>query len=238
MHSLEQELLSQKDEEKAKIYARFFKTGKGQYGEGDIFIGITVPQQRAIAKKYKKLSLKELEYFLKNPIHEFRFTSLVILTEKCTKATEKEKKEIFDFYIKQRKYINNWDLIDCTTPNIIGAYLFDKDKSLLYQLAQSSSLWDRRMAILATFYFLKKEHYKETLEIAELLLKDKQDLIHKATGWMLRELGKKNQRVEEIFLKKHAKVMPRTMLRYAIERFPKEKRTFYLKIKNNFGMDI
>lgn len=227
MHSLEKELLSEKNEAKAKVYAGFFKTGKGQYGEGDIFLGITVPKQRAIAKKYLSLNFKDLEYFLKSPIHEYRFTALVILTEQFTKA--KEKKEIFDFYIKQRKQINNWDLIDCTTPNIVGAYLFDKDKSLLYKFAQSPSMWERRIAILATFYFIKQRHYKETLDIAEILLQDKQDLIHKAVGWMLREVGKKDQTTEEQFLQKHYKVMPRTMLRYAIERFPEEKRRMYLR---------
>src|SRR3989344_7381015 len=217
INNLKSEIQKLANKEKAKIYAGFFKTGKGQYGEGDIFLGVTVPHQRVIAKKYMQLTFDDLEYFLKSSIHEFRFTSLVILTQKFTKGTEKEKKEIFNFYLKQRKYINNWDLIDCTTPNIIGAYLFDKDKSLLYQFAKSPSLWERRMAILATFYFIKKKSYKETIEIAEILLRDKQDLIHKATGWMLRELGKKDQKEEEEFLKKHAQTMPRTMLRYAIE---------------------
>lgn len=227
MHPLGQELLSRRNEQRAKVSASFFKTGKGQYGEGDIFIGITVPQLRSIAKKYTSLSFKELEYFLQNPIHEFRFIALVILTEQFNKT--KNKKEIFDFYIQQRKYINNWDLIDCTTPNIIGAYLFDKDKSLLYQFAQSSIMWERRIAILATMYFIRKNHYKDTLDIAEILLKDKEDLIHKATGWLLREVGKKDQSIEEEFLKKHYKLMPRTMLRYAIERFPQEKRIFYMQ---------
>ncbi len=229
MHLLEKDLLSLKNEEKAKIYSGFFKTGKGQYGEGDRFLGITVPQQRTIAKKYLSLKFKDLEYFLKNPVHEYRFTSLVILTEQFKKANEKEKKKIFNFYIKQRKYINNWDLIDCTTPNIVGAYLFDKDKTLLYQFAKSSSMWERRIAILATLYFIKKNHYRETLEIAEILLNDKQDLIHKAAGWMLRELGKRNQILEEEFLQENYKTMPRTMLRYAIERFPKEKKAFYMQ---------
>lgn len=229
MNPLEKELQMYANEERAKVSASFFKTGKGQYGEGDIFIGITVPQLRSIAKKYKTLSFKEIEFFLQNPIHEYRFIALIILTEQFRKANEEEKKEIFDYYVKQRKYINNWDLIDCTTPNIVGAYLFDKDKSLLYQFAQSPSLWERRIAILATFYALRKNHYKETLEIAEILLNDKEDLIHKATGWMLRELGKKNQKVEEEFLKKHAQCMPRTMLRYAIERFPEEKRKFFMQ---------
>ncbi|MDP3728373.1 MAG: DNA alkylation repair protein [bacterium] len=229
MHPLEKDLLSLKNEEKAKIYADFFKTGKGQYGEGDIFLGITVPQQRIIAKKYLSLNFKDLEYFLKNPTHEYRFTSLVILTEQFKKANEKEKKKIFDFYIKQRKYINNWDLIDCTTPNIVGAYLFDKDKTILYKFAKSSSMWEHRIAILATLYFIKKNKFKETLEIAEILLNDKHDLIHKATGWMLRELGKKDQIIEEEFLQKNYKIMPRTMLRYAIERFPEEKRSLYMQ---------
>lgn len=231
MHPLEQELQTKKDDQRAKISASFFKTGKGQYGEGDIFIGITVPALRTIAKQYNALSLKELEYFLQNPIHEYRFIALIILTNRFAKATEKEKKEIFDFYIQQRKYINNWDLIDTTTPHIVGAYLFDKEKTILYEFAQSPFLWERRIAILATFYFLKRKHYKETVAIAEILLKDKEDLIHKATGWMLRELGKMDQKTEEMFLKKHSQKMPRTMLRYALERFPEEKRKLYMGAK-------
>jgi len=228
---IREELKNKASKEKAKISQSFFKTGKGQYGEGDVFIGVTVPEQRIIAKRYVSASLKDIEYFLQSPIHEFRFTALVILTEQFQKAKEKDRKEIFNFYIEQKEYINNWDLIDCTTPNIVGAYLFDKDKTLLYDFAQSSSMWERRMSIVATFYFIRKNQYKETLDIAELLLKDKEDLIHKAVGWMLREVGKRDQEVLEMFLKKHYTTMPRTMLRYAIEKFPEEKRKSYLNPK-------
>lgn len=211
---------------------RFFKTGKGEYGEGDIFLGLTVPQQRKIAKKHSGIALKDLQKLLSSKIHEYRLVALVILTIKYQKTDGVGKKEIFDFYLKNTKNINNWDLVDLTAHKIVGNYLLDKTPlarlKMLFKLTQSNSLWERRIAVISTFAFIREYQFDEALKIAEILLKDDHDLIHKATGWMLREVGKKNQSVEEKFLKKHYKIMPRTMLRYAIEKFDKKKRDFYL----------
>ncbi len=229
LNQLEKDLLNLKNPEKAELLQRFFKTGKGQYGEGDIFLGITVPKQREIAKKYPDLSLKELQKLLSSKIHEHRLISLIILTNKYKKADKKEKKEIFDFYLKNTSNINNWDLIDLSAPNIVGDYLFDKDRTILYKLAKSNNLWEKRISILSTAYFIRNNQFKDTLKIAEILLNDNHDLIHKAVGWMLREVGKKNQEIEEKFLRKHYKRMPRTMLRYSIEKFDENKRKHYLK---------
>ncbi len=215
--------------EKAKILAGFFKTGKGEYGEGDEFLGITVPESRKIAKKYTALPLSEIFLLLQNKIHECRLVALLILIEKFKSSGSLQQKEIVDFYLRNTKYINNWDLVDLSADKIIGAYLFDKDKTLIHQLTKSNNLWERRIAIISTFYFIKKNKFNETIQITELLLNDKHDLIHKAVGWMLREVGKRNKTVEEEFLKKHYKTMPRTMLRYAIEKFPEEERKEYLK---------
>ncbi len=213
----------------AEILQRFFKTGKGQYGEGDIFLGIKVPEQRKVAKKYPDLSLKEIQELLSSKIHEHRLTSLFVLIGKYKKSDDNEKKEIFNFYLKNTKNINNWDLVDLSASNIVGDYLLDKKRDILYKLAKSKSLWERRIAILATFEFIKNNEYKDTLKISKELLNDKHDLIHKGVGWMLREVGKRNQAIEEEFLKKHHKTMPRTMLRYSIERFSERKRKFYLR---------
>ncbi|MBI4980108.1 DNA alkylation repair protein [Candidatus Woesearchaeota archaeon] len=229
--SLQQDLAKLADAEKAELYAKFFKTGKGEYGEGDKFLGIVVPEQREAAKKYSKLSLSELQQLLSSNIHEYRLTALFILINKYQKATETEKKELFDFYLKNTKNINNWDLVDSSAPYIVGDYLLDKGdtkKSILYQLAKSVNLWERRIAILSTQAFIRKEQFDDTLKIAEILLNDNHDLIHKAVGWMLREIGNRNQEVEEEFLKKHYTTMPRTMLRYAIEKFEENKRKPYL----------
>lgn len=228
---LEKELQKLKNPQKAKVMARFFETGKGQYGEGDIFLGLTVPQQRQVAKNYPHLTLKELQQLLSSKIHEYRLTALFILMTKYKKANGVGKKEIFDFYLKNTKNINNWDLIDLSAPSIVGDFLLDKDRSILYKLAKSESLWEKRIAILSTYAFIKNNQFAETLKISEILLKDNHDLIHKAVGWMLREIGKRNQEVEEQFLKEHSHQMPRTMLRYAIERFSEEKRRFYLRNK-------
>jgi len=214
--------------EKVKIYSRFFKTGKGQYGEGDVFLGLTVPEQRTIAKKYSDLQLMDLEKLLASKIHEHRLTALLVLVEKYKRSDNKNKKEIIDFYLKNTKHINNWDLVDMSAHNILGDYLLEKDKIILYKLAKSQNLWERRIAIISTFEFIRNNKFEDTLKLSEILLKDKHDLIQKAVGWMLRELGKKDQRAEEEFLKKHYKRMPRTMLRYAIERFSENKRKFYL----------
>ncbi|MDO8658403.1 MAG: DNA alkylation repair protein [Candidatus Levybacteria bacterium] len=226
--NIEKDLLTLKNPKKAKILQRFFKTGKGEYGEGDIFLGITVPQQRIIAEKYIDTTLIELQNLLSSKIHEYRLISLLILINKYKKSGETGKKEIFDFYLKNTKYINNWDLVDLSAPNIVGEYLLNKNKSVLYKLAKSKNLWDRRIAIISTYPFIKNNNFDNTLKISEILLDDKHDLIQKAVGWMLREIGKRNQKKEEEFLQKYYKTMPRTMLRYAIERFDENKRKFYL----------
>lgn len=213
---------------KAKILSSFFKTAKGQYGEGDIFLGITVPNQREIAKKFRDLPFPEVQKLLKSKIHEYRLTALLILVEQFRKADEKTKKKIVDFYLKSTKYINNWDLVDLSANHILGTYLLDKDTPLLKKLAKSKKLWERRIAIIATFALIQKNSFDETLKIAKILLTDKHDLIQKAVGWMLREIGKRDQKTEEQFLKQHRQQMPRTMLRYAIERFDQKKRKFYL----------
>lgn len=212
---------------KAKASSWFFKTGKGQYGEGDVFIGVTVPEQRAIAKKYINLDLSEVVKLLQNKIHECRLTALFILVGKY-KTNIKESKKIVDLYLKNTKYINNWDLVDSSAPYILGHYLLNKDKNILYKFAKSKNLWQRRISILSTAWFIKEGVFDDTLKISEILLKDKEDLIHKAVGWMLREVGKKSLKTELSFLDKHAPQMPRTMLRYAIEKFPQEKRKMYL----------
>ena len=213
---------------KAEILQRFFKTGPGQYGEGDIFLGITVPEQRRIANKFD-LSLKELQKLLSSKIHEHRLTSLFILINKYKKADEKLREKIYNFYLKNIKKINNWDLVDLSAPNILGDFLINKDKSILYKLAKSSNLWGRRISILSTFTFIKNNQFEDSIKIAEILLKDSHDLIHKAVGWMLREMGKRDEKVLISFLNKHYKNMPRTMLRYAIEKFDETKKQFYMK---------
>ncbi len=214
--------------ERADVSVRFFKTGKGEYGEGDIFIGVTVPQTRAIAKKYTNLELTSLELLLKNKIHEARLLALLILVEKFKKSNEQARKEIVDFYLLHRSHINNWDLVDTSADKILGAYLLDKDKKLLYGFAKSTLLWERRIAMVSTFYFIRQKRFDDSFAIAKLLLNDTHDLIHKAVGWMLREIGKRDQKALETFLIAHYREMPRTMLRYAIEKFDKGKREFYM----------
>lgn len=212
---------------KAKVYQRFFKTGRGEYGEGDVFIGLTVPQQRELAKKYVDLNFEDIKKLLSNKIHEYRLTGYLILVYKYEKV--ETKKDVVDFYLNNVRHANNWDLIDCVADKILGSYLIDKDKKVLYEFAKSEDLWKKRISIISTFTFIKNNQFDDTLKIAEILLNDKHDLIHKAVGWMLREVGKRDLVVEERFLKKHYKNMPRTMLRYAIERFDSNKREFYLK---------
>lgn len=226
---LTKELMGFKDPERAKASMWFFKTGSGQYGEGDVFLGMSVPQQRKVAKKYADLTLVDIQTLLLNKIHEFRLVALFILVDKYRKASEKEKKEIVDFYLKNAKRVNNWDLVDSSAGYILGDYFFEKDKSTLYTLARAKNLWERRIAIIATQGFIRKNKYDDTLKIAEMLLTDKHDLIHKAVGWMLREVGNRDLKRLYVFLDKHYKVMPRTMLRYAIEKFEKEKKEFYMK---------
>ena len=225
--NLENDFQKSANPEKAKLLQRFFKTGKGDYGEGDIFLGISVPEQRKIAKKYTELNLTQIQILLNSKIHEHRLVGLLILIEKFEKTND--KKEIFEFYMSNYDNINNWDLVDLSSHKIAGVYLIDKDKKILYDFAKSNHLWKKRISIVSTYAFIKNNIFKDTLKISEILLNNKHDLIQKAVGWMLREIGKKNQDVEEDFLNKHYKNMPRTMLRYAIERFSEEKRKYYMK---------
>lgn len=218
-----------KDPEKAQVLSGFFKTGKGQYGEGDIFLGIKVPEQRRIAKKFSGLDLEDIRRLLYSKIHEHRLVALLVLINRYRNADAGGRQEVFDFYLSMTERINNWDLVDVSAPNIIGDYLIDKDRDILYTLAKSSSIWERRIAVISTLAFIKKGMYEDTLRISELLLDDKHDLIHKATGWMLRETGKRDQVVEERFLRKYHSRMPRTMLRYAIERFDNNLRKHYME---------
>src|SRR3989344_3550278 len=211
LNSIKKDLQAESDPLKKKGLSRFFKTGKGEYGEGDIFLGVTVPKIRRVAKKYKDVSLDEIRTLLRSLIHEERLTALLILVENFRKADETEKTEIFNLYLKNTKYINNWDLVDLSASRIVGEFLKDKPVDILYTLAKSKSLWERRIAI-----------------ISKILLTDRHDLIHKAVGWMLREVGKRSFKTEEGFLKKHYKKMPRTMLRYSIEKFPEKLRLRYL----------
>jgi len=217
--------------DKAKVLQRFFKTGPGEYGEGDVFIGVRVPYLRRLAKGYQDITIKEVMQFLMSKIHEERFFALLILVSKYSKGDETVKKRIYEIYLQNTQFINSWDLVDGSAQHIVGAFLMDKGKKPLYILAKSKNLWERRIAILSTFHFIKHDNYAETLKISKILLSDEQDLIHKAVGWMLREIGKRHMTTEEIFLRKHYKKMPRTMLRYAIEKFPEPKRQEYLKGK-------
>jgi len=225
---LKKELKTKASLEKAKILQKFFKTGPGEYGEGDIFLGIMVPDMRRIAIKYKDLKLEDVKKLLCSKIHEERLTAILIMLNKFQDGKDKEK--IYNFYFKNIKHINNWDLVDLSADKIVGAYLSDKSKSVLYELARSKSIWEKRISIIATFNFIKNNNFKETLKIAKILLNDEHDLIHKAVGWMLREVGKKDLKTEEKFLKKYYKKMPRVMLRYAIEKFIEKKRKQYLLI--------
>ena len=215
--------------EKAQFLQRFFKTGKGEYAEGDAFLGITVPVQRQIAKKFKDLSFDELKELITSKYHEERLIALLILIERFKKADKNEKEKIVKFYLDYRKGINNWDLVDLSAPKILGEYLIDKDRKILFKFAKSKDLWEKRIAVLSTFAFIKKKDFDDALKIYEILLNYKHDLIHKAIGWMLRELGKVDLKTEEEFLKMYYRTMPRTMLRYAIEKFPEKKRRAYLE---------
>jgi len=214
---------------KAEVHQRFFKTGKGEYGEGDVFIGLTMPQMRKINKKYKKLDLKSVQHLLKSKIHEERLVALLIMVSQYEKGVKEEREETVQIYLKNTKYINNWDLVDLSAPKIIGAYLLHKkDRSLLNKLALSKLLWEKRISMVSTYTLIKAGQLDDTIKIAEMLLKDKHDLIHKATGWMLREVGKQDIYLLEEFLEKYMDKMPRTALRYSIERMSREKRDYYL----------
>lgn len=215
-------------EEKCKY---FHKTNKGGYAEKDLFLGITVPKIRLVAKKYyMKISLGEVSKILCSPYHEYRLAALIILTYKMKKANEEEQKQIVNLYLNHTKYINGWDLVDLSAHYILGAYLLDKtDRSILYQLANLNHLWEQRISIISTWIFIRNNEFQDTLKIAEILLHHEHDLIHKAVGWMLREVGKKNYEIEYNFLLQSYREMPRTMLRYAIEKFPEETRKKFLR---------
>ncbi len=229
LKKLKFDLRKYSDKKKAEILQRFFKTGPGEYAEGDIFLGITVPMLRILSKRYQSLAFNETLQLLKSQIHEERLLSLLILILKYRKVGLSDKRKIYKAYLNHSKYVNNWDLVDVSAKHIIGDFLKDKDRTPIYKLARSDSLWERRIAILSTFHFIENNDFQDTLKIAEILISDPHDLIHKAVGWMLREVGKRDRDSEERFLKKYYTAMPRTMLRYAVERFPESKRQAYLK---------
>ena len=253
---LQKDLQKLANPEKAKILARFFKTEKGEYGEGDKFLGIMTGPLGELARKYSNLPFLDLQKLLDGQHHEERFLGILILIKQFAKGDEEKRKKIFDFYLKNTKRINNWDLVDISAPHIVGESMIQAvgrsddqavresggqrfresggqnaraKREILYKLAKSENLWERRIAIMATFAFIRQNDFSDTLKISEILINDKHDLIHKAVGWMLREVGKRNQRIEEAFLDKFITQMPRTMLRYAIEKFPESKRQEYLR---------
>ncbi len=228
---VKQEIKEFSNKELAVFLQRFFKTGPGQYGEGDKFAGIKVPVSRKIAINNSDLSLSEIKELLHSEVHEERLIGLLILVNQYKKSDEAQREKIFKFYISSAKRINNWDLVDLSAPQILGAFLVDKDKDILFKFAHSKNLWEKRIAVLSTFSFIKINRFDTALQISEILLNDDHDLIHKAVGWMLREIGKRDLNTEEKFLKKYYNKMPRTMLRYAIEKFPETKRQKYLKGK-------
>lgn len=225
------ELLSMANPEKAVFLQRFFKTGPGQYAEGDVFLGLVVPLTRSIAKANKQTPLAELQRLIESPFHEARLCALLILVEQFKKASPEERKERYDFYLANTSRINNWDLVDLTCPHVVGAYLADKDRSPLYALARSGHLWKERIAIVSTIAFIRHGEYQDTLALADYFLTHPHDLIHKAVGWMLREVGKKDRETLTAFLESRAVRLPRTALRYAIEHYPENQRQYFLNKK-------
>jgi 3-methyladenine DNA glycosylase AlkD len=216
------------NKEKATLLARYFKTGQGEYGEGDVFIGLTVPQVRVIAKKYRDLPFRDIEKLLHNKIHEYRLTALLILCAKFENATEEERKKIVTLYLRNTRYINNWDLVDLSSHELVGTFLLHKPRTILYKLAKSKNIWERRIAVISTFAFLRHHDLSDSVALAEILLHDTHDLMQKAIGWMLREVGKRDKKILEDFLSTRYKTMPRTTLRYAIEKFDEKRRAQYL----------
>lgn len=229
--SLKRDLKRLGTTKKAKASAWFFKTGPGEYGEGDVFFGVTVPEQRLISKKYTNLPLSEIQKLLDDKVHECRLTALMILVSQYEKGDKKMKEKIVKFYLKNSKKVNNWDLVDSSAPHILGDYLRDKERSILYKYSESKNLWQRRISIVSTLFLIKFGKYEDTLKISKLLFGDKEDLIHKACGWALREVGKKSEKTLLNFLDKNATVMPRTTLRYSIERLEESKKKYYLNKK-------
>ncbi len=223
-----EQLQASHNEEKARILQRFFKTAPGQYGEGDVFLGITVPTLRKLAAQYQGIALESVLGLIRHQYHEARLLALLLLIQRFQKSDPKVKQMIFDAYLANTRFINNWDLVDLSAPHIVGAYLADKNRDILSKLAISKQLWERRIAVVATFHFIRKGNFQSTLDISDLLLHDREDLIRKAVGWMLREVGKRDQALLEVWLKSRYRQMPRTMLRYAIEKFTPPKRQDYL----------
>ncbi len=215
--------------DRAETHQWFFKTGRGEYGEGDMFLGIRVPHVRKLVRKFRGLSLTDAEKLLHSRWHEERLFALLILVDSFKRNDGELKEKIYDLYMDSTQWINNWDLVDLSAQHIPGGWLFDRDRKPLYEFAGSDDLWKKRIAIISTQHFIKKNDFTDTLAISEKLIFDNHDLIHKAVGWMLREVGKRNLEIEEKFLREYYREMPRTMLRYAIEKFPEEKRQKYLK---------
>lgn len=228
VNEIKKDLEKVANKEKAIFLQRFFKTGKGEYAEGDILIGVTVPQSRLIAKKYYSISLEDNIKLLQSEIHEERLIALFILCHKFKKGSEVEKKKIYDLYLKNTQFVNNWDLVDSSAHKIVGEYLLNRDRKILYKLVSSKLLWDRRIAVISTYTFIKNGQFIDTFLLSEKLLSDKEDLMHKACGWMMREAWKYDITLVEEFIQKNYSKMPRTMLRYAIEKFPEKKRKEYL----------
>ena len=231
LNDIQTQLRKLGNKERAKVLQRFFKTGPGEYAEGDVFLGIRVPELRKLAKEYEDINLKVVQQLLKSSLHEERLLALLILVRSYARGNESLRERIYKLYLKHTQFINNWDLVDVSAEHVVGHFLMDRSKAPLYKLAKSSVLWQRRISIMSTFHFIKRQEFAETLKIAKMLISDEEDLIHKAVGWMLREVGKRDLKAEEGFLKQHYKKMPRTMLRYSIERFPEPKRQRYLKGK-------
>ncbi len=232
MNKITDEIQAIATPERAKASEWYFKTGKGQYGEGDIFIGISNPDLRAICKIHKHLSFSELQELLDSPIHEYRLAALIILVEQMKKAKGEIRQEIYDFYLDNTHNINNWDLVDCSARDIVGAYLFDKNRSILYDMARTTHLWTQRIAIISTLYFIKNKQFYDTLKISEILLSHKHDLIHKAVGWMLREAWKQGgEKQVEDFLEQKIGQIPRTALRYSIEKMTDERKKYFMNLR-------
>ncbi len=231
LNNIQTQLQKLADPEQARTLQTFFKTGPGEYGEGDLFLGIRAVELRRLAKTHANIPMAAVSRLLNSQLHEKRMLALLILIRKFGKGSATEQKQIYRFYLKNVRHVNNWDLVDVSAGHIVGAYLIDRNKAPLYRLATAPNLWERRIAIIATFPFIKQGGYSETLKISKILLQDQEDLIQKAVGWMLREVGKQDLATLETFLKKHYREMPRTMLRYAIEKFPEPKRQRYLKGK-------
>lgn len=229
VREVRKELEKLADEGRAAVSKKFFKTGPGEYGEGDKFLGIRVPVLRKLSKRYQSLDLGQTLSLLRSEIHEERLLALFILVLKYSKGSGAGREDIYNLYLNNVRFVNNWDLVDASAEHIMGSHLKGGDKSLLFDMASTGGLWERRIAIMSTFHLIKQNEFDDALRIAEILLTDEEDLIHKAVGWMLREIGKRNLKKEEAFLKKYYGKMPRTMLRYAIEKFPDTRRQAYLK---------